>query len=266
MIKTLLSSLFAVFLFAMGAIGAWYFVQFQEKKEQEKIAAEEMVDAEDLNVTGLSSDDPASDLADDGRENPSSTMRTRLPAPVRNKTMSSTEAFQHGILVAEQAKDAKAREERLQEQETQLNLARKDLDQQKLVIEGVLQQVKTYAAQADSLLVKVQQERNELKAEKEQRQKDLEEIKSARSVPTEVEKMNVKKLAGFLGGMDENKAAEILKSLANSGNMNYALMLLDSVEQRDASKLLDAINEPGLRAEIAEGYRNFPREPKPVRR
>ena len=60
MIKTVLSSLFAVFLFALGAAGSWYFVEFQKKQAEEQ--SEEAVMIDELTTAPVSADQPAEGL------------------------------------------------------------------------------------------------------------------------------------------------------------------------------------------------------------
>ncbi|HVJ87960.1 MAG TPA: hypothetical protein VM452_20015, partial [Caulifigura sp.] len=73
---------------------------------------------------------------------------------------------------------------------------------------------------------------------------------------------NVKKMSAWFQGMEPEKAAGLLKGLANEGKMELAVQLLANFEEREASKVLAAIDDTTLTVELAEAFRTFKRAPK----
>ncbi len=252
MIKTVLSSMFAVFLFALGAAGSWYFVQFQEKKQ-----AEASLDSSfDSTLTPVSS--TATDETGDSVD---------MPIPVHARAMSAEEVFRFGAMNRRAAESVRKKEAELRADEQRLQLMRQDIEGQKTEVEGILKQSQSTMESAERMLAQVQQELQTLAAEKEKRLEELEDIKKRTEIPDANKQANIKKMAELLSGMGDTDSAEVLKTLANSGKMEDALRLLDQIEPRDAAKILDALDDPGLVADLTEAYQQLRRyETKPKKR
>jgi flagellar motility protein MotE (MotC chaperone) len=69
-------------------------------------------------------------------------------------------------------------------------------------------------------------------------------------------------MSAWFQGMEPEKAAGVLKSLANEGKMELAVQLLANFEEREASKVLAAIDDTQLTVELAEAFQSFKRAPK----
>ncbi len=257
MIKTVLSSLFAVFLFALGAAGSWYFVEFQKKQAEEQ--SEEAVMIDELTTAPVSADQPAEDEATAATEIP--------PIAVHARPMSAEEVFRIGALHRQNIEAMKQKEEGLKKEELRLKLVQDDIAAHKQEVEGILKQIQSGIETGEQLLDQVAQQRQTLATEKLQRQQELDEIRKATTVPEETEEANVKDMSKLLGSMAETKAAALLKELIQKGNMKLALQLLSTMEQRDAAKVLDSFDDPVLLADITERFKELPKPPpKPKKR
>ena len=211
MVKNVLVSLFAVFLFALGAAGSWYFVQWQEKqKESEEQSL-------DLPETGAGGEPTAS-------PEDTTTLETAAPMPmaVPSGSLTAEQVVRVAGQYRQQVEQLKKREQAVLEQEAQLRLAQQDLDQRKKEIEGILQQVRETTERSEKLLEKLQTERLELDQKKADLEKKAEEVESAQMLPPEIEQANMKKVARWLQGMGQQEAAAVIKYHANQGEIEKA--------------------------------------------
>ena len=67
-------------------------------------------------------------------------------------------------------------------------------------------------------------------------------------------------------GMSPENAAEMLREMSNDGKIDMASQLLRNIEERKASKILDAINDPTLGVQLLEKYKKLTRPPKKTRK
>lgn len=254
MVKNVLSSLFAVFLFALGAAGSFYFVQWQEKQKE----SQELVEGEPV-VT--EPDSAATETATTSAATPEQPTDP-LPVPVRPQSMTAEQIVRTASQYRSQVEQLKHREAELETQEARLRLTEQDLTQRKLEIDGMLKQIQDYVQKGENLLASIQSERQLLQAEKESRDKELQQIKDARSIPTGMQQQNVVKSAQLLGGMKETEAAAVIKKLVNDGSMNYALQLLDNIGERDAAKIISALGseDSDLVSELMIAMKDMVRE------
>ena len=247
MYKVALSSLFAVFLFALGAVGAWY---FQQQAAQRNGSASPLL---------------ATDAPENAASKPSTgaTARDRseaeMPIPVHAKSMSAEELFRYGAMNRASLESLRQREESVRKEELRLQLVQQDIEGQKREVEGILTQTQHALEAAEQLLAQIQQQRQTLASEQQQRQQELEAIQRVNTVPDADKQANIKKMAELLGKMSETDAAEVIKNLVDKGSTDYVLQLLDNIEQRDAAKILDALGSPDLVADLTEGYRELKR-------
>ena len=234
MVKNVLVSLFAVFLFALGAGGSFYFSQWQEKqKDAEELAATEGELPADLAATDTAT------TATVTTEKPSDP----LPTPARPATMSAEQIVRYASQYRQQVEQLQKREADLIRQESRLDLAAKDVDQRKMEIDGMLKQIQGYVQQSQTLLGNLQAERQMLQDEKDLRDKEMQQINDSRSLSPEVQQQNLSKSAQYISGMQDKDAAAVIKNWVNDGKMDYALQVLENVSERDASKIMSALGE-----------------------
>jgi flagellar motility protein MotE (MotC chaperone) len=258
MIKNVLVSLFAVFLFALGAAGSWYFVQWQEKQ---KAAKEEQLDLPD---NGAAADATSSD-ADAASTIPTSA-NGPMPMAVPSGSLTAEQVVRVAGQYRQQVEQLKKREQAVLEQEAQLRLAQQDLDQRKKEIEGILQQIRETADRSEKLLEKLQIERQDLDQKKTEIDKKVEELESAQTLPPAMEQANMKKVARWLQGMGQQEAAAVIKYHANQGEIEKAVKMLSSVEDRDVSKILGEIKDETLVAELFDALTQMRGEDAPPTR
>jgi chromosome segregation ATPase len=251
----MLSSLFAVGLFALGSVGAWYFQQWQ---------AQHQADGSPLLEVASRSSAPIGPV----EPQPTATEPTPndMRIPVHPKSMSTEELYRFLATNRGNLESLRQRQDEIRKEELRLQLVQKDIEGQKREVEGILTQTQQTLEAAEQMLAQIQQERQSLASERQQHQQELNNLQSVKDVPDEDRQTNIKKMAELLGQMTAEEAAEVLKNLANKGNTDYVLRLLDNIEQRDAAKILDALGDPALVAELTENYQELRRFDKKTNR
>ena len=252
MIKTFLYSMFAVFLFALGAAGSWFYLQMEGDDDDETKPAEQQAAVEPT-PAGVDS------LLADGR----SGKEADLPVPVPSKPLSAEEVFRFGAMNRDRHEQLRKREDRLKKEETRLKLAHKDIEARQREIEGVLAQVNDTLSAGEKLLNEIKQASEQLEKEKQDVEKKLESLQQSEQENNVGEQVSLKIAANWLQGMKAEDAAETIRELINEGNMDFALIVLANIEQRNVAKILEAMKDPVLVAELTE---RFPKVQRPVKK
>jgi hypothetical protein len=255
--KILMFGLYGVLILGASA-GASWFLHSKQKAEIE--LANEPTDVPTQSPGQLASPvDVTRPLPDEAED--------ELPVAVRPGEMSVEEIVRYGLGLKDREALIREREESLQRTEAQHRLLLLDIDDEKMQIGGLMAQARDQRIASEKLLAQAQQERlqndNSLKQLEEKIQKqDLEREKAARNPAesagveaTEVDyPARIKEGAAMLAGLEPNNAASVLKDFANDGEMERAVELLATLEERPASEILNAImtDDPTLGAEFVE--------------
>ena len=250
MIKSLFNSLFAVFLFASGIAGSWYFTEYRSDLEGDDDERETPAPAEIIPRAPGMSVDPIDD---------------ELPVPFHGPAMSAADVFRYGEMNRKTMESLRRKEEQIRHEEMRLRLLNKDIEGRKREVEGILQQTQNALASLRLLRAELEVESQEFEERKsEVAPKDADHTET--KVLNEERLANIKVTADWLAGMKTNDAAETLKNLANSGKMEFALRLLSNIEARKVAGILDAMQDPGLVADLTEGFLEVTRPPKNKKR
>ena len=188
-----------------------------------------------------------------------------LPVAVRPGEMSVEEIVRYGLGLKAREAVIRQREESLQRTEAQHRLVLADIDGEQQEIEGLVAQARDQRVASEQLLAQARQERirseDVLKQWDEKKQKlDLDREKAARNPApagsaddTEVDReANVKKLSAVVAGLSPEVSASMMREFANDGKIELAVEILAQLEDRDASKILDAMNDGKLVNELIE--------------
>lgn len=261
MIKTLLTSLFAVSLFASGIVGSWYFADYRSQMQQldETEPVQATLTPELAESVNTSDDLTSSPIAGIDATN------ADLPTPFHGPSMSSADVFRYASMNRKTMESLRRKEEQIRQEEMRLNLLNKDIEGRKREVEGILQQSQKALANAQQLMAQIATESQELERKKTELTPDEKEDKVT-AVPSAERLANIKVTAGWLEGMDTADAGETLKNLANSGKMDFALRLLSYMEPRKVASILDSLKDPTLVAELTEGFVEITRPPKSKKR
>ena len=249
MFKALLTSLFAVALFSSGIIGSKYLTEYLQDADPETESAGSVPPSR---TPTLTPELASSVNTGEKTQSTETTANTVLPTPFHGPEMSSAEIFRYASMNRKTMEALRRKEEQIRHEEMRLNLLNKDIEGRKREVEGILQQTQNALANLQQMTAQFELEKRELQ-QKEAEQAPIEDGKVT-EVPSVEQIANIKVTAGWLEGMETADAAETLKSLANSGKMEFALRLLSFMEERKVAGILNELGDPTLIAELTEGF------------
>jgi len=187
----------------------------------------------------------------------------RLPVPVRPREMSVEELLRYGMGVKEREAAVKQQEELLQKRRVQNQLAQTDIQGERREIDGLRVQVADQLKQAEAMIERLKDVRSQFLQDQSAAADQMQQIKHER-VEIDAEHMdNTKRLSQWIQSMDSEKAAEVLKTMANDGpqQQEIAVQILRNLEEREAAKILSAIDDPKLVQLLIEKFRKLKRPP-----
>jgi hypothetical protein len=115
-------------------------------------------------------------------------------------------------------------------------------------------QLKTERENLVRMLQKERAELNRLKEDLERREADL----KAEQISIEAaEEVNLKKTSDIYGKMDVEKAAEVLTEMCAGGEKDAVVKIIYLMQDRNAAKILAAITNPELSAEITRQLKHI---------
>jgi flagellar motility protein MotE (MotC chaperone) len=135
------------------------------------------------------------------------------------------------------------REAKLERRAAQLDLVVRDLQTQREATEAALQAVMNE-------LKKVSTETGKLDALAEDLKKKKVEFETG-------EKKNIEKMAAMYDAMSPEAAAPILKEMANNGRLDMGAKILVQMKERNAARVLEAMNDPALALQYLEKIRGI---------
>ena len=228
-----------------GASFAGSTLLLQKKPEEEQTKQDETED--DLADEPIAKADTKSTSSKDGKS---------LPAPFKAKTLTEDSILKMVESIRLREQSIKEREKELLERESKHQMVLNDIQREKREYEAVVQKVQARITEANQVLELVKQKKQEIEQEKkkiEDMQKDIER----RTGPAALaEKKNVKKIADYLNGMPSEDAAKTLKAYANDGNLKFAAGILREIEERNAAKILTALEDPILVTQLLDEIKN----------
>lgn len=256
--KVVLLGAFAALMFGVAAGASWW-VQ-QQSTEAESEAAESADPS-----TAAAADTPKEPAPPKGAAESSTTtaadnaVASTLPVAVPPRPMSIEELMRYGLGLNQRETSLNQREEDVRAQELQIKLALADLQGEQQAIDGLRSQVQTQLEAADKLLAQLDAARAELSQSRQQTEQDLQ---SARDAQIEIEtqqRENIKQTATWLQAMDPERAADVLREMANDGRLEHGVKLLAQLEERDVAKILSALNDPKLVDQFIARFTDFKR-------
>lgn len=261
MIRLMAILLFGVVMFAAAAAGSW-FVQRQvlAKPSQDPQAA-----PAESNTT---SSPPAPQAASPNGTAAPAAQDQRMPVAVRPREMSVEELLRYGMGVKEREQKVRQQEELLQQRSVQQQLALADIEGERKEIDGLRVQVGEQLKSAEKLIQKLNETREQLQQDRQAAAADLQQMKFERIEIDGQHLDNTKRLSLWLQSMEPEKAADVLKSMANDGQAQseIAVQILANFEEREAAKILSAMDDPKLVQLLVEKFRNLKRPAKPPAR
>ncbi|OAI52129.1 hypothetical protein AYO47_01285 [Planctomyces sp. SCGC AG-212-M04] len=185
-----------------------------------------------------------------------------LPGSIRPRPVSVEELLRYSLGLKSREAAIDGKEKNLERRQAQVNIALTDIQGEQHELDGLRRSVKDQITAVDNLLAKLAEERQAFQAEKTKAQEEMKKYDNVKQDDDVAKRDNVKRMSAWFQGMEPEKAAGVLKSLANEGKMELAVQLLANFEEREASKVLAAIDDTALTVELAEAFQSFKRAPK----
>ncbi|QDT56303.1 hypothetical protein Pan44_43560 [Caulifigura coniformis] len=185
-----------------------------------------------------------------------------LPGSIRPRPVSVEELLRYSLGLKSREAAINGKEKDLERRQAQVNIALTDIQGEQHELDGLRRQVKDQIAAVDNLLAKLAEERQAFLSEKAKAEEELKKYDTVKKDDDVAQRDNVKRMSAWFQGMEPEKAADILRGLANEGKMELAVQLLANFEEREASKVLAAIDDTTLTVELAEAFRTFKRAPR----
>ncbi|QDU40248.1 hypothetical protein Mal4_46040 [Maioricimonas rarisocia] len=185
-----------------------------------------------------------------------------LPVAVRPRNMSVEELLRFGMGLNAREEAVIKREQALKQQESRLKLVFADIDGEQKEIDGLRELVRDELETARALLARIDEARNALVTKRDEVEEEINEIKQSQIEIDEQHEDNIKRLSEWMMSMEPEKAAEVLREMANDGKTDMAVRILANFEEREAAKVLSALDDAKLVQEFVEQFRNLKRPEK----
>ena len=266
--RLILLALFALVSFGTSAAATWWLTK--GASESTDVAA-----VDESPVTGVSDDigvrTPLAAPLSDGQAGPPETLTPTpatepgLPVAVRPRPMSVEEILRYGMGLNQREEAIRLREEELDAENLQARLVLADLRGEQEAIDGLRAHVQSQLEAADDVLRRIEEARSGLSDARSQAEQDLRNAQQAQIRVDEQQRENIKQTASWLQAMDPEKAADVLREMANDGRLERGVLLLAQLEEREVAKILSALDEASLVDEIIDRFQDLQRPEKTLR-
>ncbi len=182
---------------------------------------------------------------------------TDLPLPIRPRPISTQEIFEIAMRLQDREKAVAQREEQLDVREDQVNLLREDLKTEQAAVEGLRAEVRSLLQSCQELTTQIQRDQQALAA-KQAEIDDLTQSSGAGAAQPVMNLQNIRMIADTIKGLEPQKAADLLKSLSDNGDMDFVIQVYAQLDDRDAAAIGEFIDEQ-LFTEIITGMRDYER-------
>lgn len=246
---------FGLVIFAIAAGGSW-FARMQQHSTQvaagdhaAEPAADSIPGEPDTHADGTPAT-PAQHGA---------TADDELPVVVRPRMLTPEDILRNAMSLRATEEKLALREQAAQQEKERLILVQADLQDEQHAIESLASDIKEQIDAANQLLARILEEKSRWDSERIRNEEELKKFEDAQTKMNAAEEQNIKQLSTWIQGMDSEAAASFITELSNNGKMDVAVQLLANFEEREASKILAALNNPKLMAELADKFRTLQR-------
>jgi flagellar motility protein MotE (MotC chaperone) len=161
------------------------------------------------------------------------------------------------------------REEQLAARKKMIELIQEDIRGERTALDELRTQIKNEIEALNEAVEGIEKQRGSLDEERQKISKNTQEMEAKIVQLQKEEQDNLKKMSGMYNSMDPEIAAKILQNLADTGKMDTAVKVLGQMQERQAAKVLAALTDAGLAAQLVEKLKSLrrvpvrPSEPKP---
>ena len=140
------------------------------------------------------------------------------------------------LSLKERERGLKQDEEQFQQRQIQQQLVLSDIQAEQQTMDGLRTQLTSDLSSTQTMIDELNRLRDAVISEREKTKREYGEIEAQRIDISAQHQTNDKKLSTLLQGMSAEKAAAVLKEMANDGNMKVAVQLLSNFEEREAAE------------------------------
>jgi hypothetical protein len=236
--------LVGVILFGISAGVSWLVVLPKLAATAEEKLSEE--DQQPLDPPAMPGNIPEQDKL----ENMPVALRPEIPVTVEAVTELAQSIMKKEQLLV-------ASEKRLKDEEKRIGLLFEDLKREREELTAFGQRVDAKVLQAREAAELLNLETQSLANQK----KTLSALekktgKDSTDVASDALDDRVKLVKSWFAKLEPESAASYLKEMVNRGDMEFAARMIDSLEERQIAKILEAFNDPPLIAQIVEAFTN----------
>ena len=181
----------------------------------------------------------------------------QLPVAVRPKEVSVEEMLRLGMSLNEREKRIVAEEDKLKERSIQQQIAIGDITAERDEIDQMRNEIDDQLATAEQLMTRLIQGRQAIIDERTETERTLKEMEEIQSEFSEQQQKRIKQLAQLIQSMDAEKGAEVIREMSNDGKIRDAAEILSLIEERDAAKILEYMDDAKLVQDLVTEFKNL---------
>ena len=181
----------------------------------------------------------------------------QLPVAVRPKEASIEEMLRLGMSLNEREKRIVSEEGKLNARVIQQQIAFDEITAERNEIDLMRNEVDSQLASAEQLISQLIQGRQAIIDERDAMEEKLKEMEDVQSNFNEQQQKRVKQLAQLIQSMDAEKSADIIREMSNDGKIRDAAEMLSLIEERDAAKILESIDDAKLVQDLVVEFKNL---------
>ena len=175
-----------------------------------------------------------------------------IPKAFKPESMTAETVIRLSDSLRRREKAIDGRQAMLERKEQQITLLLDDLSREREALEMLRIEIDQKLSDADPIFTRIlDQQEKEMVA-------DASQENGAAAGPNELtpvsnrEKQNIKTIAGWMIEMTPEQAAGQFKQYANDGKLDLAARLLGHIDEKQAAKILGALNDPVLMSELID--------------
>ncbi len=240
--KVIVVALLAVILFGLSAGGSWFLKQLQDQKA--KSQGEETASGTE---TTAKEKERAPEPRGTGGELPRGGLTGR-----REFNSEADATVQQAARLRDQQEELRRREDQFNARLKNLDLIKQDIRGERDAMDRLRTQLTEEKKVAEETLLGAErklrqsdEKQSETKAFLEEQKKKLTEVDATRF-------SNIKRVGGVSETMNPADAATIIMSMADTGNLDTAALLLSNMKDRKAADVLSQIPDKALAAQLLE--------------
>ncbi|MCA8995952.1 MAG: hypothetical protein KDA80_03180 [Planctomycetaceae bacterium] len=180
-----------------------------------------------------------------------------LPVSERAKPVTVEELLRLSMSLKDREARLTQKEEQLAEESIQQQVVIADIQKEHDNVGTLQSQLDATLQRAELLMEQLHQGRQAIIDERSAAESQLDELQSTQIQFDQQHQENTKKLAQWIQNMDENKAAEVLREMADEGQMETAVQILSFFEERDAARILSTLDDAKLIQDFVTQFRNL---------